>query len=44
MFPPSIPMTEKEPLVIRTVITNLKLDEDFYFNESVAQEILLTPD
>ena len=34
----------KELLDIRTVINSLDLDEDFYFNESAAQDILLTPD
>ena len=31
----------KKLLDVRTAITNLDLDEDFYFNESVAKDILL---
>jgi hypothetical protein len=33
----------KDLLDIRTAITHLDLDEDFNFNESAAQDILLTP-
>lgn len=43
MFTPSFPMTEKL-LDIRIAITHLNLDEYFYFNESSAQNILLTSD
>ena len=34
----------KELLDIRTAVTNLNLDEDFYFNESEENNILITAD
>ena len=34
----------KQFLDMRTAITKLDLDEHFYFNESTALDILLTPD
>lgn len=37
-------MTKKQLLDIRTVITNLDLDEDVHFNESEAEDVLLIPD
>jgi hypothetical protein len=37
-------MTEKQLLDIRTAITILNLDEDYYFNELEASDILLTLD
>ena len=35
---------KKELLDIRTAITHLGLDEDFFFNKQEAQDILQTPD
>ena len=35
---------EKELMDIRTVITHLGLDKDFFFNESDAKDIMLLPD
>jgi hypothetical protein len=37
-------MTQKELLDIKTEITHLKLDEEFFINESDARDILQTPD
>ena len=37
-------MTQKELLDIRTAITHLVLDEEFFFNESDWRDLLETPD
>jgi hypothetical protein len=37
-------MTRKELLDIRTAIAHLKLDEEFFFNESDGRNIIQTPD
>ena len=44
MFLPTVSYDRKELLDIRTSITHLVLDEDFFFSESDAKDLLQTLD
>jgi hypothetical protein len=44
MFSATVSYDRKELLDIRTAITHLELDKDFFFKESEAKDLLQTPD